>query len=331
MILILTAPNDAHADRIEPILAARRHPYLRVDPALFPISAQLSVRLRAGVLTRTLRVDGHDYDLGAVGAIWRRRPNTPVPSPELPAGQANFVAAESSDFVNDVWETMEVVQFPATRSVLLRSQQKVRQLQLAARLGFEVPDTAVGNAPDDLFELYDRHDQIITKQCGLTELGDGSDRIARFTVPVRAVDLLHASSVRSCPVIIQAYVPKAVELRVTVVGDQVFAAAIHSQRTRHTRHDWRRYDPSHTPLEPYDLPPEVALRCRMLVRRLGLHYGAFDLIVTPDQRHVFVEVNPSGQYLWVEDGAGLPITEAIADYLIAADLLHRVESLVATS
>ena len=68
---------------------------------------------------------------------------------------------------------------------------------------------------------------------------------------------------------------------------------------------------------PHDLPPEVQARCVRLVERLELCYGAIDMILTPDGRYVFLEINPSGQYLWIEKEAGLPISAAICDFLMA--------------
>ena len=53
----------------------------------------------------------------------------------------------------------------------------------------------------------------------------------------------------------------------------------------------------------------------LLVRRLGLHYGTIDMVLTPDGRYVFLEINPNGQYLWIEKQSGLPITEAVCDLL----------------
>jgi glutathione synthase/RimK-type ligase-like ATP-grasp enzyme len=125
----------------------------------------------------------------------------------------------------------------------------------------------------------------------------------------------YASAVRYCPVIFQAYVPKRVELRITVVGGEVFAAEIHSQQSNHTRHDWRRYDLGETPHLPHELPADVARRCLRLVGELGLCYGAIDMVLTPDGRYVFIEINPNGQYLWIEQMTGLPISDAVCDLL----------------
>ena len=53
-----------------------------------------------------------------------------------------------------------------------------------------------------------------------------------------------------------------------------------------------------------------------MVERLGLCYGAIDMILTPDGRYVFIEINPNGQYLWIEQETGLPISAAICDLLM---------------
>jgi glutathione synthase/RimK-type ligase-like ATP-grasp enzyme len=106
---------------------------------------------------------------------------------------------------------------------------------------------------------------------------------------------------------------RSVTSRVTVVGDEI------SRRStrRATPHlaDWRRYDDARTSHEITTLPEQIAERCRRLTSALGLGYAAFDLIVTPDDRYVFVEVNPNGQYLWLEELTGIPISQAVAAFL----------------
>ena len=141
----------------------------------------------------------------------------------------------------------------------------------------------------------------------------------RYTEIVSRRDVGYTDSVRYVPVLFQAYVPKRVELRVTVVGQQVFAAEIHSQASHRTRHDWRRYDFFKTIYLPHELPREVERRCLQLVERLGLCYGAIDMILTPDNHYVFLEINPNGQYLWIENETGLAISDALCDLLISEE------------
>ena len=97
----------------------------------------------------------------------------------------------------------------------------------------------------------------------------------------------------------------------------MLAAAIDSQATNRTRVDWRRYDLGHTPHRAIQLPPSIEGKLVALCRGLGLSYGAIDLIVTPEGEHVFLELNPAGQWHWIEQLTGLPISDAIADELVA--------------
>ncbi len=114
---------------------------------------------------------------------------------------------------------------------------------------------------------------------------------------------------------VQEYVPKDVELRVTIVGRKVFACAIHSQDSELTKHDWRKYDFGNVRHELCTLPGEVEQNLIALLRFWNLSYGAIDLVRTPDGRYVFLEINPNGQWGWIEELTGAPIAETIAETL----------------
>ena len=130
-------------------------------------------------------------------------------------------------------------------------------------------------------------------------------------------ELAVLDNVRYAPVIFQEYIPADVDLRVTVVGDELFAAAIHSQESEYPV-DFRM-DMANTRIEAAELPRDIAERLLDLMGRLGLVYGAIDLRRTPDGRHVFLEVNPAGQWLFVEQATGQPIAAALARLLLAHD------------
>jgi len=136
-----------------------------------------------------------------------------------------------------------------------------------------------------------------------------------YTTTLEDDDLASDLSLSMCPAIYQEYVEKAYELRVTVVGEEAFACAIHSQESEQTQVDWRRYDFDNTPHEPYDLDPDLKAKCVEIVGRFGLRFSAMDLIVRPDGKVFFLELNPNGQWGWIEELTGLPITKALADLL----------------
>jgi hypothetical protein len=314
MIAILSIADDPHADAVQSILDGWDESVVRIDLAAFPSSATSAVRFgRDGLLDASWTTsDGDVIDLAALKAIWLRRPGRIAPSA---AGE--FVTAEVTDFVDDVWDLDSLPMLPAAAPVVRRAQKKMRQLDLAVRLGFEIPPTLVTNDPDVALDFVRAcNGRLISKQVGFADVArTDSNAYLRYTERVTHRDLVHIEALRRCPLILQAEVPKRHELRVTVVGDDTFTVAIHSQGNPRTALDWRRYDDARTAHEITTLPGEIADRCRRLTGALGLRYAAFDLIVTPDDRYVFVEVNPNGQYLWLEDLTGIPISEAIAAFL----------------
>ena len=318
-ILVLTRDGDAPAVHVAGLLRERGADVILFDPGDFPSRARLSVTVTgSGQARRFLVVSGETFDLDTLTALWFSRPREPVPHRRITDRTTRmYVAQECAAFSADLWDALDCRMVPASGHVTRYAARKITQLLQAARLGFEVPRTLVTTDPDRLLDFYCEHDgRIISKV--LEQLGTyaGDDDFCRFTEPVSTSDLGHVDDVSLSPVIVQPYVDKTVELRVTVVGSQVFAAEIHSQQSNHARLDWRRYDLKTTPHRPHELPTQIADRCVRLVEALGLCYGALDLVLTPDGRYVFLEINPAGQYRWIEKATGLPISEALCDLLL---------------
>ncbi len=130
-------------------------------------------------------------------------------------------------------------------------------------------------------------------------------------------DLVADHVLRQTPGIFQELVPKAYELRVTVLGHRALAAKVLSQQTEKGRLDWRRSQ-DELRFEAVRLAPELAARCRALLDELGLVFGCFDFVVTPDGEHVFLEVNEMGQFLFLERHCGLPLLDAFSEFLLQA-------------
>lgn len=317
MILVVTAPGDPHADRVARLLAARSVPFAVFDPAEFPGRATISLSVETEGVAGSVTWSGGSVRLVDVGVVWLRKPGVPAADPSVTDPLARRTIADLAGVVlDDAWALLGCPWVAAPPHVLGRAGRKALQLALARQLGFDVPSTLLSNAPDEFLELHRRSDgRLVSKLPGRSALSAPDGDFCRFTEVVSTRDVAYAGDVRLSPMIFQSYVPKRIELRVTVVGDEVFAAEIHSQESNHTRYDWRRYDHGRTGHAVHVLPGAVADRCRALVTALGLRYGAIDFVVTPEERYVFLELNPNGQYLWIEELTGLPITAAVADLL----------------
>jgi hypothetical protein len=319
MILILTEEFDPHADRVAAILHARGIEVVRFNPAAFPSRAILSVACDGhAVTTATLDTDRATIDLTELTAIWYRRPQPPAPDAEVsdPATRG-YLAEECRVVLNDIWHMLACPVVPAVPGVLHRAELRATQLAVAARLGCELPPTLMTTSPRDFLAFYREHGgNVISKLPSNALPRVYRSTFARHTRLVSAREVVHAQALRRCPIIFQACVPSGLEVRVTVVGTAVFPAEVQSQPSRRTRHDWPRSDLDDTAYRPHQLPEDVAERCRRLVDELGLRFGTIDLMLTPDGRHVLLDIDPNGDYLRIEDGTGLPISEAICDLLL---------------
>lgn len=320
MILILTDHSDPHADYVEQRLHQRGAEFFRFDPGQFPSNAEMSISYSlSGNVQATLSVGDKHIDLSSVRTVWYRRPTPSIPHQEITDKLArDYISEECRIFLHDSWNLMECFWLPGPQPVIRKAEFKASQLSLAGTLGFELPPTLFTNSPEEFLEFYCKHNgNIVSKLPSSSFYMFTGKTFNRYTQVVSKRDVAYARAIRFSPVIFQAYVPKRVELRITVVGREVFAAEIHSQHSNHTRHDWRRYDRYETPYFPHELPGDLQQLCIQLVERLGLCYGAIDMVLTPDGRYVFLELNPNGQYLWIEKMTGLPISDAICDLLIS--------------
>jgi hypothetical protein len=330
LIVILSYPDDHHAERVARVLTTRGADFVQFDHAEFPRRASIACSMNSCgessfLLTRHSGeriVDraADEIDLARVTTIWKRRPDfvTPHESVTDPLCR-KFIVEEGEATLYGLWDSLPCRWVPSRPGIERRADSKFWQLQLARELGFEIPPTLVSNSPREVMEFYRRHQgRIISKLISRAFKDHVWDEFFRLTEPVTRRDISYFSAVRYSPMVFQAYVPKQLELRITVVGTQVFAAELHTQYSHRTKHDSRRYDHFQTPIRIHELPPELSARCVQLVQRMELCYGTIDIVLTPDNRYVFLELNPNGQYLWIESATGLPITTAVADLLMSA-------------
>ena len=132
-----------------------------------------------------------------------------------------------------------------------------------------------------------------------------------------ADDLADLRGVDATAHLVQDWVEKAWECRAAVVGNEVFAVAIHAG-SEAARVDWRSDYPALS-YEVIDLPPRVEKALHAIMDKLGLVYGAFDLSVSNDggsEVFWFLEINPGGQYGFLEGATGIPITDSLVRFLV---------------
>lgn len=193
-----------------------------------------------------------------------------------------------------------------------RINYKPVQLDLAKKVGFNIPETLISNDPVAITNFVAKHERVIYK--GLSGFVF-SDQTAILTNVITLEDLKIKESLRKAPGIYQDFIPKKFEARVTVVGDRLFVTRIRTPQDGAGSIDWRN---SHFEdiFEQGDIPLDIASNIKQFQTNAGLHYGAYDFIITEEDKWFFLECNPAGQYLWMERCLGQNISLSIAEDLI---------------
>ena len=319
MILILTRAGDSHVEHVAQLLRQRGADVARFDPGDV---AATRVALTAGKRMRITTSDG-ELDLADVTVAWLRRPSAPSAAAAItdPA-MRRYVALELELMLDGLWEALDCAWLPGRYTDVRRADHKLAQLALAAALGFTTPPTLITTDARELMAFFEEHGPLISKLASPAIFWTEPRVAVRFTQLVTHADLGYAASMlQYAPMLFQPCIAKELEIRVTVVGERVFAAEIHTQQNARTQID-SRTDFVRTHYDAHTLPPAIEARCRAITARSGLSYATIDLILTPEGDYVFLELNPNGQYLWVEQRTDLPISAAIADLLIRHEAHH---------
>ncbi len=319
-ILLLSHPMDIHALAVAEGLRMKRVPHTLWHTTDFPTRSSESIFFRNGELAvkaagPELMIENRDF-----GAIWYRRPMTQPDKEVLHPADRLFARQSCEAFRRSLLQLLGPKAFwvnPPVPSDL--ASQKILQHEAALACGFKMPDTLYSNDPEEIRRfIASEGGQVIFKILTGAPWRDSRTRWVSYAAPLSEEQLVEDDLLRQTPSIYQAIIPKAYELRVTVMGRQVFTAKVLSQETKEGKLDWRRAY-RELKMSPMEIPKQIRERCFLLMERLGIVFGCFDFIVTPEKEHVFLEVNEAGQFLFIEEYTGLPLLDAFCDFLIAAN------------
>ena len=313
-VLLLTHSGDFYTiDLVSQALARKGARPIRFNTDLFPSSVNLSARAGDDRVAHIVTESGEQTSTADVCAVWARKLWAARMSDDLDERYRSMCINESAaaleGFLDALHEARWINNLPRQRD----AENKQRQLRLASRAGLRVPRTLVTNDPVAARQFFaETEGQTVAKLLRpLAVSMDGAEPFV-YTNRVREEDLAGAETLRHSPMVFQELIPKAYELRVAYVGGETFAGALYA--SGHT--DWRRAAPEECRWQKAQLPAEVASSLHALMSELGLVFGAVDLICTPSGEHVFLEVNPGGEWGMLERDLGLPISEAIATALL---------------
>jgi glutathione synthase/RimK-type ligase-like ATP-grasp enzyme len=314
-VLLITSKGDVTTDFIVRELRSKGATFYRLNTEEIGTTVHVSFSINTSEYILVDTVQNISIDLLTVKSIYFRRPELKADFLEVTPEEARFLRSEILSTIEGLFRILRNAFWLNTVEDIRMAESKIYQLIVAKEIGFQTPATIVTNIPESASLFYDSNEQsAVIKPIRSGLITAKKDEAVIFTSKVN-LDANNAERVKQCPVLLQKFIDKQFDVRITVVGQNIFAAQIYSQTSEESTIDWRK---STKPL-PYSvikLPDGIEKLCLQLLKRLNLNFGAIDMVVDQTGNYYFLEINPNGQWAWIERQLNFPIAKTITELLI---------------
>ncbi|MBK6013592.1 ATP-grasp ribosomal peptide maturase [Streptomyces sp. MBT53] len=308
-VLVATEPLDLTADMVIAELNRKGVEVVRFNPA--DIGADLTVSARFGCLPAPvagqLRTLSRTAALEHARAVYWRRPGWPT-FDHLEAADARYALAQVRYGLGGILYALDGPLWVNHPHRDAAADYKPAQLAVAQRLGLSVPPTLVTNDPDTARQFIAAHGPVVAKTLRWTPYERDGVPMTSWAEPVVTDEI--DDTLRAAPHLFQVRVEKVADLRVLVVGRRVFGVRIDSSLL-----DWRT-DYDALSYAVVGLPDRLVKALHAVLDHFGLASGSFDIALDGDGAFHWLELNPNGQWGWLEEKTGLGMAAAFADLLI---------------
>jgi hypothetical protein len=322
-IAIVTIAEDLHAYTIRKTIQSRHQIICHIiETDRLADTGKISWSTTGNIPPTIPTLDSGVVDVSQLDLVWWRRPaglSWDGNTAGYPAGVTDPGAIEV--ILNDCRASFQGIMLTAFQGVWIspmetsrKMESKLLQLQLAQQVGLSVPATLVSQNP-----------QVIRQFCAELDLRviikplSGVANVAISTAPVSEELLQSDRSLQLSPAIYQQMLLGQQHLRIHAFGDNFHTALITCEFL-----DWR-YDLSNSKIESYQLPAKTQAQLSEFMRLSGLRMGIFDMKLGADDEPIWLEVNPQGQFLFVEGLSDLKLADTFSDFLYH-EATHGIES-----
>lgn len=322
-VLLISNKEDLSLDYVVAELAKHSHSFFRLNSEdLLAYSSSFFLDQKLFIL----RNEAVEIRLGQnLRSVIYRRPGQPYT-----AGNQQQDSLAIQKYVCDQWSVFITGLRSLSQVVWINSpeadsfcENKIVQLSVAQDLGFELPKTLISTDQISIQNFFLEQDsECVAKALSspLLELEDGDYFV--FSNIIKSLDSISNNEFNSAPTIFQERVKNKIDVRVTVCGNQIFAVEILRKSLLDVPFDWRTCEEELSFIEII-LPEELQQKCFQLVRHFGLVFGALDFVRSGD-KFVFLEINPAGEWGWLQRKAGLNIAEAVVASAVKAFVNHEM-------
>jgi Glutathione synthase/Ribosomal protein S6 modification enzyme (glutaminyl transferase) len=317
-ILIITNKDDITVDFVIKELQTRKLSYYRLNTEEIPENISVNFNFNSNEFELIDKVKNIKVHLLEFDSVYFRRPvlNKLDYIQDVNVQELNYLKSELVFILEGIYKTLRNKYWLNNIYDIREAENKIYQLQIAQEVGFKVPDALISNSSQsvNLIRKICNNDCVI-KPIKSGNMNDLEHPKAIFTNKMNEEQFEKIDGIESFPIFLEKNIHKKFDLRCTVVGNDVFTAEIYSQDNDNSKIDWRK---ARQALEHknHELPYKIKDMCIELTRMLHLNYSAIDLILDEHGDYIFLEINPNGQWAWIEKRLGFPISKKIVDLLV---------------
>lgn len=318
-ILIITHTGDNFSiEKVTEYIDKNGCEVIRFNVDEYPLKNKLTTSFQDGEWNTILETSEKKYRLDDISAVWYRRAYN-IGNGLKDEMDPKFYGAAMGEIRNTLFGFLESVDVYSLGKpgIYRRLDSKEEQLKIADKIGLKVPETCLSNNPEEARKFILKHQNVVAKmQTGFAIYEDGVESVV-FTNVVHQDKLEELDTLLYCPMQFQKKIEKKKELRVTIVGRDVYAFEIDSQQSDAAKVDWRKDGVNLIDkwIET-ELPTDVEAKLLELLDVYHVDYGAIDMIVSPEDEYYFIEINAAGEFFWLDNlTEGNLISKSIADIL----------------
>jgi hypothetical protein len=321
LLLIASNKRDLATDYLVLRLHERSIPFLRLNTEDYLSLWDFQYSISNNETNLTVSKSETLLSVENITGAYIRQPR--MPDLKVIESDKEFAEREVGESLKSLWRSIDDDLWLNAPHKILRASNKPEQLSVARSIGFVLPDTYIGSNYGEIYNFFKKcSGKIIAKAVKHGFFYDGNKARVAATQVINENTLESFSLYAQLPMIYQRLIEKQYDIRVIVVGSNVFATAIESQSYEETKVDWRLSDCYKIKLNQYaiQLPDDVENYCLKITKKFNLRYAAIDLIFGLDNNYYFLELNPNGQWAWIDQMEIHKIRDAIINELMIGKL-----------
>lgn len=322
MLLIISGKEDPSTDYFILRLRERSIPYFRFNTEDYCNGYGVEIAINNSKASFVIHLNNSKTIYSSdISGVYFHHPKVPKHESYIDPTNLEFIQREKVEVLRSLWRMIPSNLWLNHPRNILNSSNKIDQLITASKFGLNIPNTLITTSKSNIVDFIAHEYSVIAKAIKHGFVENENRVIVAPTQKITEEYLENIDAYSRVPMIIQNEIDKIVDVRVVIVGNTFFPAAIYSQEQTETMVDWRVGDIHDIKVnhEKHELPQDVMDKLLILLNHYELRYASIDMVLNKRAEYVFLELNPDGQWAWIEQLLNYPIRDTMIQYYLSGE------------